>query len=81
MANFQSTDGDDSINGNFTNYYGGDGNDILFGTTADNELYGGPGNDFLAGGTSTGGLSGTGTPAAPYSPGGITTPTDWQRLL
>ena len=67
MANFYGNDAPNGVNGGaIVNYYGGDGNDFLGGTTAVNEIYGGQGNDLLAGGTVIFPISGAGTPADPW---------------
>lgn len=62
MASFNGTDGDDLALVGFTNYSGGDGNDLMGGDANGNQFYGGAGSDGLVGSlpttfTGTGGAS------------------------
>jgi Ca2+-binding RTX toxin-like protein len=70
MANFYGNDLDNLAAGGFSNYYGGDGRDIMLGDANPNENYGGQGNDFLGGSIYTG-LTGDGSQANPYKPSGF----------
>ncbi len=63
--NYYGGDIDNQIDGGFTNYYSGDGDDEIFGSAGANEIYGGEGNDFLGGGTA-GTFLGSNTPADPF---------------
>ena len=64
MTNFYGTDVDDVGLTGHVNYYGGDGNDILYGNGQANEIYGGHGSDVLTGSYYPIG-TGTGTVADP----------------
>jgi Ca2+-binding RTX toxin-like protein len=70
MANFYDNDRDVLTGGTYVNYYGGDGNDILYGNDQPNGVYGGHGSDVLTGSYRTG-TTGAGTPADPHTYSGF----------
>ena len=65
MTNFYWEDGDVLTGGTYVNYYGGDGNDVLYGNGQANEIYGGHGSDVLTGSYRTG-IAGSATVSDPY---------------
>jgi Ca2+-binding RTX toxin-like protein len=75
MANFYGDDTDEFPFVDATNYYGGDGNDILEGGDGSaNQIYGGQGNDFLSGSRAQTQI-GDGTADNPFFVTGFVTPS------
>ena len=66
MANFYDDDRDVLTGGTYINYYGGDGNDVLYGNASANGVYGGDGNDIVTGSYRTV-ITGNGAPATPWT--------------
>jgi serralysin len=68
MANFYDDNNDRDVltGGTYVNYYGGGGNDVLYGNSQANGVYGGEGNDIVTGSYRTV-ITGNGTPETPWT--------------